>query len=311
MLKKLKYKSYLKQWLDFKKDYVKESTYANYTNIVFNYIIPYLGDYNVNKLNHQIIQKHILYLHSNVEKNLSIKTIKDITSVIKGSLVNAFNKNIIKSFSLNFSYPKVKNVKNKYVLSKYEQNKLMKYVLTNINNKNIGILLSLLSGIRIGELCALKWEDINFEDETIEINKTLQRIYIKDIKCISKIIITPPKSQYSNRIIPLNTEILFLLKKIKGKNNEYVLTNKSKFIEPRLYRIYFETILKKLNIKHFNFHSLRHTFATNCVSLGIDYKTLSEILGHSNVSTTLNLYVHPSIKEKKKCIDSVYNSLTK
>jgi len=299
--RKIKYEDYLYNWLMEKRNYVKESTYANYSNIIFTYIIPRLGKYNLNSLNHSIIQKFILCLYDN-GSGLSIKTIKDIMIVIKGSIRKAFfDKKIKVLFDLNFMYPKVLKDKKRYVLLESEQNKIVKYALNNINNKNVGILLSLFHGVRIGEVCALKWSDFNFNTNVMHINKTLQRIYIKGVcKNDSKIIITNPKSKLSNRDIPISKDFIKILKKIKTNKEDYVLTGNDKYIEPRTYRIYFNNILKKLNINHFSFHSLRHTFATNCISLGMDYKTVSEILDHSNVNITFNLYVHPSISEKKK-----------
>ena len=316
IIKKIKYKDYLYQWLLEKKNYVKESTYANYSNIIFNYIIPRLGEYYLENINHDLIKKYILDLSKYGRKNktcgLSIKAIKDVIPVLKESIRKAFDENKIKIFNLKFNFPKDNKIKSMYVLSKKEQNIIMKYVLKNLNNKNIGILISLFLGIRIGELCALKWEDIDFNKNILHINKTLQRIYIKNEKNnTSKIIITMPKSQNSSRDIPINKEFSNILKKLKNKNNSHVLTGTNKYIEPRKYRYYFNNMLNTLGINHFNFHCLRHTFATNCISLGIDYKTVSELLGHSNVNITLNLYVHPRLSEKQKCIDTLYKNLVK
>ena len=131
-------------------------------------------------------------------------------------------------------------------------------------------------------------------------------MYIKDKdKNISKVIITTPKTKNANREIPINKDFMEVLKPLKTDKDNYILSNNDKYIEPRTYRKYFNKKLKELKIKHFNFHSLRHTFATNCISLGCDYKTVSELLGHANVNITLNLYVHPRYSQKKKCIDLV------
>lgn len=314
-IKKTRFKQYLYKWLEYKKDYVKESTYANYSNIIYNYIIPILGDYSINAINHELIQNYILTLYKNGGKNslgLSIKTIKDIISILKASIRFLFNKKAIKPFDLKFNYPKNNFNKNVYVLTKDEQNKIMKYAINNLNYKNIGILICLFAGIRIGEVCALKWKDINFNNGLINIDKTIQRIYIRNKNNnYSKIIISTPKTKNANRIIPLNKDFIKILKSLKNDNENYILTGSNKFIEPRVYRNYFNNVLKKLEIKHFNFHSLRHTFATNCISLGIDYKTVSELLGHSNINMTLNLYVHPSLSQKEKCINILYNKLMK
>ena len=308
--KKILYKDWIYTWLLEKKDYIKESTYANYSNNIFNHIIPKLGNYYLNELNHRIIQDFLLELSKNGRKDnnggLAEKTIKDITIIVKGSIKKGINEDKIKHIELTFNYPKDNKENKLYVLTKREQNKITNYVLENINSRNIGLLISLYSGIRIGELCALRWEDVDFKKNCLTINKTIQRVYIKDKdKNISKVIITTPKTKNANREIPINKDFLEILKKVKSDKKHYVLTGNEKYIEPRTYRKYFNKVLDELKIKHFNFHSLRHTFATNCISLGVDYKTVSELLGHANVNITLNLYVHPRYSQKKKCIDLV------
>ena len=308
--KKILYKDWIYTWLLEKKDYIKESTYANYSNNIFNHIIPKLGNYYLNELNHKVIQDFLLELSKNGRKDnnggLAEKTIKDITIIIKGSIKKGINEDKIKHIELTFNYPKDNKENKLYVLTKREQNKITNYVLENINSRNIGLLISLYSGIRIGELCALRWEDVDFKKNCLTINKTIQRVYIKDKnKNISKVIITTPKTKNANREIPINKDFLEILKKVKTDKKSYILTGNEKYIEPRTYRKYFNKILNELKIKHFNFHSLRHTFATNCISLGVDYKTVSELLGHANVNITLNLYVHPRYSQKKKCIDLV------
>ena len=308
--KKILYKDWIYTWLLEKKDYIKESTYANYSNNIFNHIIPKLGNYYLNELNHKVIQDFLLELSKNGRKDntggLAEKTIKDITIIIKGSIKKGINEDKIKHIELTFNYPKDNKENKLYVLTKREQNKITSYVLENINSRNIGLLISLYSGIRIGELCALRWEDIDFKKNCVTINKTIQRVYIKDKnKNISKVIITTPKTKNANREIPINKDFLEILKKVKSDKEHYILTGNEKYIEPRTYRKYFNKVLDELKIKHFNFHSLRHTFATNCISLGVDYKTVSELLGHANVNITLNLYVHPRYSQKKKCIDLV------
>ena len=308
--KKILYKDWIYTWLLEKKDYIKESTYANYSNNIFNHIIPKLGNYYLNELNHKVIQDFLLELSKNGRKDntggLAEKTIKDITIIIKGSIKKGINEDKIKHIELTFNYPKDNKENKLYVLTKREQNKITNYVLENISSRNIGLLISLYSGIRIGELCALRWEDVDFKKNCLTINKTIQRVYIKDKdKNISKVIITTPKTKNANREIPINKDFLEILKKVKSDKKHYILTGNEKYIEPRTYRKYFNKVLDELKIKHFNFHSLRHTFATNCISLGVDYKTVSELLGHANVNITLNLYVHPRYSQKKKCIDLV------
>lgn len=297
---KYKYKDYVYLWLDEKKLSIKESTYFNYLYIIEKYIIPKLGKYHLKKINYDIVQKYIYYLYN--EKKLSTKTIKDIVMVIKLSLKNHNNK----VFNYRFNYPK-SNEKKMNILTKEEQNILVKYINNNISYKNIGILLSLSLDMRIGEICALKWSDINIDEEIITINNTIQRVYNKS-KNESKIIIASPKTINSKMQIPLSKGMLNLIGN-KKDDNLYFLTSNKSYIEPRCYRNYFNNILKKLNISHYKFHTLRHTFATNLIEIGYDYKLVSELLGHSNINTTLNIYVHPKISLKKECINELYNKL--
>lgn len=307
---KIVFKDWINEWLLKQKKFIKESTYANYSNAVYNHIIPNLGTYTLDKINHQILQDFLLDMFYNGRLDnkggLSEKSVKDIATILKCSLKSAMNLDLMKSINLDFNYPKNTHKKKVYILTKSEQKKITTYILEKLNSRNLGILISLYTGIRIGELCALQWKDINFKKGYITINKTLQRVYIKENnQGTSKIIISTPKTKNANREIPLSSNLLEILVKFKTKDDYYILSGKNKYIEPRTYRKYFNKVLKETKINHINFHSLRHTFATNCIKLGADYKTVSEILGHSNVNITLNLYVHPEMSQKKKCINLV------
>jgi integrase len=166
--------------------------------------------------------------------------------------------------------------------------------------------------MRIGEICALRWSDINIETGTISINHTIERIYIiEGEKRHTKLVMSTPKTKNSIREIPMNQELLDLVRPHKkAKNNNYfVLTNNAKPTEPRIYRNYYKQVLKQLDIPNLKFHGLRHTFATRCIESQCDYKTVSVLLGHANISTTLNLYVHPNLDQKRKCIDKMFEHL--
>lgn len=307
---KVLYKDWIWNWLTYKKDYIKESTYANYSNIIFNHIVPDLGKYYLKDINNKIIQGFLLdkYKTGRLDNlgGLSNKTIRDIVAIIKSSLKYAMKENLIQNLNLDFIYPKANINDRKYILSRQNQDKLTNYILQNQSSKNLGILLTLYSGIRIGELCALQWKDIDFKNNILHINKTIQRVYIKDKEVNkSKIIITKPKTHNAERDIPLNKEFSKELSKFKTNLDDYILSCTKKWVEPRTYRRFFERVLIKSNVEKINFHGLRHTFATNCIKLGVDYKTVSELLGHATVNITLNLYVHPQMSQKKKCIDLI------
>lgn len=307
--KKILYKDWIWKWLSYKKDYIKESTYGNYSNIIYNHIVPELGDYYIHEINNKILQQFLLnkLKSGRIDKRggLSQKMVKDIMIIIKSSLRFAVNEGYIQNINFELIYPKSNKREKIYTLTKREQEKLTNYILENKTIKNLGILLTLYSGMRIGEICAMQWKDIDFKHNILHINKTIQRIYVKEKIIESKIVMTTPKTNNAERDIPLNESFAKALKVYKTKEDDYILSCNNKCIEPRTYRRFFQRTLEKAKIKKFNFHSLRHTFATNCINIGVDYKTVSELLGHATVNITLNLYVHPQMSQKKKCINLI------
>lgn len=174
--------------------------------------------------------------------------------------------------------------------------------MDSVSPSNLGIFISAVTGIRIGELCALKWSDIDLEKRIIAVSKTMQRIKNIGGKTATKIVITPPKSKTSAREIPVPDVLYSYLKKMQCDNDCYVLTGKKLFAEPRTMQYRFASILKRIGLPQVNFHAMRHMFATKCVDVGVDVKTLSEILGHCSVEITLNRYVHSSIERKRSCM---------
>ena len=188
----------------------------------------------------------------------------------------------------------------------------MNFVQENFTFRNLGVYICLSTGIRIGEICALTWNDIDTENGIIYVRKTIQRIYIiENGKRHTELLLDTPKTKNSIREIPMTKDLLKILKPLKKivNNNFFVLTNDAKATEPRTYRNYYKKMLESLNIPELKFHGLRHSFATRCIESNCDYKTVSVILGHSNISTTLNLYVHPNLEQKKKCIEQMAKML--
>ena len=313
--KRIRYRDFVVGWLEKRKGFIKESTYANYLCIVYNHLIPEIGNYYLWEIDNEILQEFIIRKcqcgRLDGRGGLSNKSIRDITSVLKSSIKYAIKNKLMDYVDLEFYYPN-NNLKGKlYIFSKGEQKKLIDYTMSRRSGKDIGIVLTLYTGLRIGEICALKWGDINFKKNYLVVNKTIQRIYMKNNrgKGKSKVIITTPKTKSSIRTIPINWEFCHMLKVLKKDDDCYILSSKTKYIEPRTFRKYYYRVLKKLEINDMNFHSLRHTFASNCIRLGCDYKTVSELLGHSSVNITLNIYVHSQMFQKKKCINTVYRDL--
>ncbi len=290
-------------WLLYKKCKLKESTYYRYQYIIKKYILPNFGEEKTTFLEHYDFN---IFIEKLVE-NLSPKTAKDIIIVLKSILKYAERKYNIDCKLDLITLPKYQQEEIQ-ILSKKEKKQLEEMCYKNATLRNIGILVCLNTGIRIGEICALTWKDINLETDTLAINKTMQRIY-KD-KNNTIILIDTPKSKKSIREIPISKKMHSMLLSIKINNkisgNEFFLTGENdKFIEPRSYQYMFKKCLKECNIQEYNFHVLRHTFATNCIEIGMDVKSLSEILGHASVDITLNKYVHSSLKTKKTYLEKL------
>ena len=288
------------EWLNYKKNTVKESTYSNYVYSVEKYLYPEYGEKSINEI------KDCNDFIYNLSDTLAPKTVRDIITKLK-EIFKYYEEEYNKKLNIKrMSTPKV--CKNQLrILSKKEKTNLENYCLKENTLKLLGIVICLNTGMRVGEICALKWENIDFNRKVICVRKTLQRVYLKK-ENKTAIIIDTPKSNSSVRDIPMNTKIYEILKKIrKGhKGEDFVLTGSSiKYVEPRNYQHNFKMALKRCKIKPYKFHILRHTFATNCIEVGMDVKSLSEILGHADVGVTLNIYVHSSEKIKKKFLEKL------
>lgn len=295
------------EWLSLKKMYVKYSTYTKYENIINIHLIPYFNEYSLNDINDQLIV--LFFSEETQKKKLSTSSIKTIRFALKSILELAEEKYDIHHINFNF-FKLPKNKDKCHTLSSEEKQCLEKYSLLHCESICICILLGLYAGLRIGEICALQWEDIDFKTGTIEIKKTVQRLRNKN-KNESKtiLIISDPKTSTSQRIVPMPLflkEYLYLYYQNNKDENQkhYIVSNTSKLIDPRTIQYRFKNLCLQFNI-HINFHALRHTYATNCVMSGVDVKSLSEILGHSNISTTLNLYVHSSLEFKMNQINKI------
>lgn len=304
----MKVKEIIELWKKEKILYVKRSTYSAYLLLLENHIIPYFGE--LENIEEKGIQDFAL---NKLKNGLSTKTVKDLIIVIKMILKFAYKNKFLEYKDIDIKFPTESDTRNLEVLSIADHKKLLKYAQENFTFKNLGIYICLSTGIRIGELCGLQWCDIDIDNGIIKIRQTVQRIYVveKD-KRYTEILIDSPKTKNSIRDIPMTNELIKLIKPLKKiVNNEYfILTNDEKPTEPRTFRSYYQKLIKKLGLPNLKFHGLRHSFATRCIESKCDYKTVSVILGHSNISTTLNLYVHPNMEQKKKCVDQM-NKLLK
>ena len=299
----MKINEIIELWKKEKILYVKKSTYSAYLLLLENHINPFFGE--LDDVEEKDVQDFALY---KLSSGLSIKTVKDLIIVIKMILKFAYKNKFLQYKEIDIKFPVESDLKDLEVLSIADHKKLMGFLQENFTFKNLGIYICLSTGIRIGELCGLQWCDIDIEKGIIKIRKTVQRIYvIERNKRYTKILVDSPKTKNSIRDIPMTNELIKLIKPLKKIiNNEFfILTNDEKPTEPRTFRSYYQKLIKKLGLPNLKFHGLRHSFATRCIESKCDYKTVSVILGHSNISTTLNLYVHPNLEQKKKCVDQM------
>ena len=291
------------EWFENIQPQIKESSRNKYWNLLYSYILPKCGSQPLEKMTYDFIESYcnsLLVSGGSKQSGLSPKTVADVLSVMRNILKFAVRKGKIIPCDANAIQIK-RSTKEIRILSKFEQDKLCKYLYSELNIYNVGILICLFTGLRIGEICALRWEDVSFSEQTIYVHNTLQRIQDRtgeDKK--TKIVITTPKSSCSIRIIPLPDTLVDLLLSHKEVSIGYVMTNSESYIEPRTMQNHFKSALKKSGIESANFHAIRHTFATRCIELGFDVKSLSEILGHATVNITMNRYVHPTLEMKKE-----------
>lgn len=296
-------------WKEYKRAYVKQSTMAAYVLILENHIIPCFGDSD--SLHEKDVQAFVL---QKLEKGLSIKSVKDILIVLKMVMKYGVKNEWMNYYEWDIKYPTTFANKELEVLSVAHHRTILNYIQSHFTFTGLGIYISLSTGLRIGEICALKWGDVNVADGTITVSRTIERIYIiEGEKKHTELVINTPKTKNSCREIPMSKELLAMVKPLKKVVNDdfYVLTNDEHPTEPRTYRNYYNKLMLKLGIPKLKYHGLRHSFATRCIEAGCDYKTVSVLLGHSNISTTLNLYVHPNMEQKKRCITKMFKSLGK
>ena len=279
----------------------KQSTYATYQNYLDSYILPGWGEKAISDIN----QQEYLQLMDNLKSILSASSISTVNTILRASLEQ---------------YPAVFNVPRKRrkeviqsqidILTKEEMQLLVDSCIADYNNTTLGILIAVFSGVRLGELCALKWEDIDMKAGVIHVRHTLQRIQLADEEKTAgektKLIFDSPKNKQP-RAIPIHPNIRHKLDSGSQvhRGTDYILSGNAKPVEPRTYIYRFKKFCKDLNLRAFKFHTLRHTFASRCVESGMDVKVLSIILGHSSIHITLDRYVHPTMDYMKAQIGTL------
>lgn len=309
------FEMYATKWLLEIKPQIKHSTFVKYTNILNNHIISFYGDKKVKDITTDSIKNFIsIKLKEGNVKNksgLSPKTVKDIISVVK--LILQYAGDLGENTSCNFDQLTIRTATSpEHNINKETQNRLTAFLIEQIDYTKLGILLCLYTGIRIGELCAIRYDDILINEKIIRITKTMQRLqtFSSDSDKKTKIVITEPKSESSQREIPIPDFLMDIILTFDYKSDAYILTGKNdKYVEPRTLEYRFKACLKKCGLNDYKFHQLRHRFATQCIELGFDIKSLSEILGHASVNITLNRYVHASMELKRMNMNKLQCSI--
>lgn len=297
-----------RQWLSVIRLKVKPSTYAGYTSTLDLHILPSFGDFKVQSISAIDIScfatEKLERGRADGKGGLSPKTVRDMLAVVKSIMDFAWSEKITTN-QISMPYPKHQQQVIR-VLSRQEQSALEAILTTDTNIQKLGILLCLYTGIRIGEACALRWQDLSPDFDILTVRQTLQRVKnVSDDGGKTKILIDTPKSLRSVRAIPIPQFLSPFLRSFANTHGYFLGTDDANFTEPRTMQYHFAKIIKAANIADANYHALRHTFATRCIEAGVDVKSLSEMLGHANVNITLNRYVHSSFEQKREGINKL------
>lgn len=306
----MKYKEWLIEWLiQYVQPLTKQKTYVRYSEIVYQHLIGKLGEYDMEAITPLILQRFIAELVQNgnlkTGSGLSTNSVNGIITVIQCSLRAAYRFGQTSKYVADkIKRPKLSE-KQVECFSQLEQKQIEASILNGKDAKMFGVVLCLYTGLRIGELLALEWKDIDFPNELIIVNKSCYDG--KDINGKFARITDIPKTKNSQREIPIPKQLNKFLRALKeNSESDFVISsNKDKQIFVRSYQRSFELFLKRMDIPHKGFHSLRHTFATRALECGMDVKTLSEILGHKNPNVTLKRYAHSFMEHKRAMMNRV------
>lgn len=305
----MKLKEWLEIWLTkYAKHTVKIRTFLQYTEICDKHIIPILGEYELSELSASVLQEFVVFKleHGNLinAQALSVNTVLGIVSVLKQALNEAVILGMVDKIYVSSIRMPPATEKEISAFEKSEQQRIENFCLNSVKANYIGIIICLYTGIRLGELLALTWKDIDFERKLLNINKTTFTVKQNGKRTV---IIDIPKTRNSVRVIPLSAQLLRLLKMMKKQSkSEYIISTKAGgIVSERSYQRTFASILRRCGVSYRNFHSLRHTFATRALEYGMDIKTLSEILGHRNATVTLNRYSHSLMSYKAEMMNKL------
>lgn len=296
----MKYLQWLEIWLN---NYVKTSCKARTCNIYTQAvarIIPRLGDYELSELTLSVLQQFVTdLLAPSIGKPLSASTVNVTISVLQNSLKTAHILGHVATYEANkIRRPKMTEKKVE-CFSVLEQKQIEAHIKRSKKLKLYGIIICLYTGLRLGELLALQWNNVDINACTLTVEKTCYYLNGERME-------DAPKTANSLRIIPFPKQLLPLFKEMyRARKTKYVIESNGKPLLPRSYQRSFELLLNKINIPHRGFHSLRHTFATRALECGMDVKTLAELLGHTNPTVTLKRYAHSMLEYKVQMMNKL------
>lgn len=294
-------------WLRMNHQKNKGSTEAKYEFLISKHLIPYLGEYQIGKLSTEILNSFCekKLCGDKYNQPLAPSYVRSMMLVANSILNFAVAEKICLPLNTPIYKPSIEKREIR-ILKKAEQIVLEDFLRKDIDKTKLGVLITLYTGLRIGEVCALRWEDIDFSSEIITVKSTISRVSSDSKERKTKLVVDTPKTTSSIRKIPIPEAICEAIKAEREHSlSEFVISENKSFLSPRTYEYRFHRILEDCSITPVNYHALRHTFATRCVEVGVDIKTLSEILGHASVSITLNTYVHPSMDLKRLQINKL------
>ena len=306
--KERKFREILILWKETNHLKHKGATEAKYEYLIERHIIPALGDLTLSAITtlrlNEFAEQKLDNGRLDKKGGLSSAYVRNMMIIVTSALQYAINEGMCPALNTAAFKPSIEKKELK-ILSPQEQEHLEHFLIADMDETKLGIYLSLNCGLRIGEICALRWSDIDLEHRVIHIRSTVARV--KNIRDGgTHLIIDKPKTEASLRDVPIHSKLIPVIAEMKNRSSSlYVISNTATFVSPRTYEYRYHRILDKCSLESYNYHVLRHTFATRCIISGVDVKTLSEILGHSNVSITLNTYVHPSMEMKLNQIEKI------
>ena len=279
---------------------VKASTYQRYSAIMRKHIMPYLGQLKLADISRDTVQ---LLVDGMEKANYAEATIRSMVKLLGKALSAAYDGGIIPTNPCKGVVVRRTQLSEQRDLTRSEQERLRRCA----EQADIPALLALYTGMRLGEICALRWEDINWESGTLCVRRTVQRLSCQGMQTKTTLSVGLPKTKASHRVIPVPSFLLEELAKRRKEATEqgFVFGSAEVPAEPRTIQRRSKRLMRRAEIYNVHFHTLRHTFATRMLELGTDIKTVSELLGHQSAKMTLDIYSHSLLTQKTRAIESL------